>query len=161
MVRDQLGGETWGAALSRWICAGGPNVNPAVAEWARKRIGMAYTWRDFTTMSLWDDGTILAAVIYDGFVGIDVKMHIASGRVNWLDRRFLYAAFAYPFNELKVSRVTGLISATNQKSRKFAESLGFVKEGECRRGSPDGSDLIIYGMLREECRFMEKPYVQA
>jgi hypothetical protein len=134
-------------------------VNPAVAEWARQKIGMAYTWRDFTTLSLWDGMDILAAVVYDGFVGIDVKMHIASGRRNWLDRRFLHAAFAYPFEELKVTRVTGLISAANMPSRTFAESLGFVKEGECRRGSPDGSDLIVYGMLREECRFLEKPYV--
>lgn len=107
-------------------------------------------------MSLWDDMTILAAVIYEGYVGNAICMHVAaSPGKRWLNRRFLHDAFAYPFGQLKVVRVTGTVSDSNDQAKKFDEHLGFVREGVIRRGSPDGSDLIIYGMLREECRFLE------
>lgn len=31
--------------------------------------------------------------------------------------------------------------------------LGFVQEGVCRKAL-DGKDVIIFGMLRDECRFL-------
>lgn len=149
-----MGGEAR-RVLVKWILTGGPNVDGAVAEWARRTIGCD-GWDKYTTMSLWDDMTILAAVIYEGYTTNNLAMHVAAtpGK-HWLNRRFLRAAFAYPFLQLRVDRVTGVVPDSNAQAKKFDEHLGFIREGVIRRGSHDGSDLIIYGMLREECRFLE------
>lgn len=135
--------------------AGSPNVNPAIGDWARRQVGMAHGWKDLTTLSLWDDMTIQAAVIYEQYVGTSINMHIAAIGRRWLTRQFLHAAFDYPFNQLRVVRVTGLVPDSNEASKRFCEHLGFVHEGRVRKAATDGSDLIVFGMLREECRHLE------
>lgn len=142
----------------KWILAGAPNVNPAISKWAQQRMKLGYGWKNCTTLSLWDDMTILAAVIYEDYTGRGISMHVAAedGK-RWLNRAFLRAAFNYPFNELKVDRVTGLVPDSNEAAKKFDEHLGFIREGRIRGGSEDGSDMIVYGMLRKECRFLEMP----
>jgi RimJ/RimL family protein N-acetyltransferase len=71
-----------------------------------------------------------------------------------LSRHFLKEAFRYPFEQLCVDRITGLVPARNLEAQRFDEHLGFVLEGRARRALPDGDDLLIYGMLREECRWI-------
>lgn len=139
----------------KWICIGRPDLNVAIAEWARRKIGLRYGWRECTTLSLWDDVEIRAAVIYENFSGNNISMHVASDGARWLTRRFLHAAFFYPFLELKVDRVTGCVPDSNEASKRFCEHLGFKREGVIRRGADDGGDLILFGMLRDECRFLE------
>jgi RimJ/RimL family protein N-acetyltransferase len=51
--------------------------------------------------------------------------------------------------------VTGLVRVDNIEARRFDENLGFVQEGIIRRGADDGTDMILYGMLKEECRWLE------
>ena len=41
------------------------------------------------------------------------------------------------------------------------ENLGFVREGVLRQGAAHGSDLILYGRLKNECRFLAGRYLHA
>jgi RimJ/RimL family protein N-acetyltransferase len=43
----------------------------------------------------------------------------------------------------------------NLDAQRFDEHLGFKREGLVRRGADDGTNLILYGMLKEECRWLE------
>lgn len=70
-----------------------------------------------------------------------------------LTRRFLRAVFYYPFLQLQVRRVTALINSRNRASRKLVEKAGFVKEGRLRDAAVD-DDVIVYGMLKRECRWI-------
>lgn len=130
------------------------NDKRRVGEWARSRIRVE-SWGDwYEAIGLEHDGTLVAAVVYTWHSDADVHMHIAvdcGGR--YLTREALRAAFRYPFRQLGCRRVTGLIAAKNDASRRIAEKLGFVREGVKRHGMPD-DDLIVYGLLREECRFV-------
>lgn len=147
----------------KWILVGerGTELNRMVGEWARKMIGAQHGWRDFSTISMWEDGALLCAILYEGYCGNSINMHVAAvGGKRWMNRRILFAAFDYPFNQLKVDRVTGLVPDSNEAAKRFDEHLGFVREGVLRRGADDGSDLIVYGMLREECRHLESPHGQ-
>jgi RimJ/RimL family protein N-acetyltransferase len=142
----------------KWIMCGGVNVDGMVARWAADRMGLkGELWAKYTTMSLWDDAVIQAAVIYEGYSPKNICMHVAAidGKA-WLNRAFLKAAFEYPFNQLKVERVTGLVPDSNEAAKRFDEHLGFKREGIMRGASDDGSDMIVYGMLRSECRHLEK-----
>lgn len=70
-----------------------------------------------------------------------------------LTRRFLRGIYFYPFNQLKVMRVTALIDAGNMKSRSLVEHDGFIKEGCMRKAAPN-DDVMVYGLLKEHCRWL-------
>jgi RimJ/RimL family protein N-acetyltransferase len=126
-------------------------------EWAIPRLnaGVGH-WDGASCLILEKDGDITAVAVYNHwYPGTSVEISIASlpGR-QWLTRPFLSAVFRTPFLEWNMRRVGSSIAATNLKSIRFCEHLGFVREGCIRQGAPDRSDLLIYGMLKSECRFL-------
>ena len=125
-----------------------------VIEWVGERINES----DFgtaTAIGLEEDGTLIAGVVYNLYNGPSICMHVAAepGK-HWLSKDFLFRVFAYPFLQLECNRVTGLVRVDNLKARRFDEHLGFVQEGVIRRGASNGLDMVLYGMLREECRWL-------
>lgn len=92
---------------------------------------------------------LVAAVLYTDLTECNVQMHVA-GVGRWAIPMFLTAAFRYPFVQLGLARVTGLVDACNAKALRFNEHLGFVREGVIREGSLNG-DVVVMGMLKSEC----------
>ena len=74
--------------------------------------------------------------------------------MRWVTKEAMRRFFTYPFVQLNCSRVTGLVAANNHVARKFDEHIGFVYEGTLRKGMTDGTDMIVYGLLREDCRWI-------
>ena len=104
-----------------------------------------------------EDGQLVAGVIYEGFNGHNVWMHVAAepgGR--WMRREYLRYCFEYPFNEMGVSRVSGYLAASNTQAVRFDEHLGFHKEAVLTGAASDGGDIHIYVMRREDCRFLKE-----
>ncbi|NVN99288.1 MAG: GNAT family N-acetyltransferase [Geobacteraceae bacterium] len=101
------------------------------------------------------DGKLVAGVIYEGFNGFNVWMHVAAepGR-HWLTRDFLGAAFLYPFVQLNCNRVSGYVEAWNEDAKRFDEHLGFKQEAILKGAASDGGDVILYVMPREGCRYV-------
>lgn len=113
-------------------------------------------YRDYAAIGLERDGELVAGVVYQAHTGPSITMHVASdGSRQWLNPAYLAACFKYPFLVLGCLRVTGLVRADNRDAQRFDEHLGFCREGVVRQGCSDGTDLILYGMLRSECRFLE------
>ncbi len=106
-------------------------------------------------IGLEQDGELIAGVVYENYTGKNITMHVAAvpGK-RWLNREFLFRSFAYPFLQLDCNRVTGLVRADNLEAQKFDEHLGFKKEGLLRQACEGGTDLILYGMLKTECRWI-------
>lgn len=122
--------------------------------WAQTRIGATFR-RDAYTIGLERDGQIAAVVVFDGFGETDCAMHIASdGTRAWMNKSLLLSAFAYPFEQLGLLRVTGMVPADNEAALAFDENLGFVREGYHPQAGPGGKDLISLGLLRKNCRFV-------
>ena len=107
------------------------------------------------TLGVESNGELSAGVVFEGYTGSSISIHVAAleGKL-WLSKEFLFRVFAYPFLQLECNRVTGLVRVDNPKAQKLDEHLGFVKEGVMRHGATDGTDYIIYGMLKEECRWL-------
>lgn len=101
----------------------------------------------------------VGAAFYTRYHPVDsIDIHCASAAgTNWLNRPFLRAAFRYPFLELGVRRLGTLVTETNERSLRFVRHLGFVQEGIAREAGPDGADIICFGMLKRECRFLTGP----
>lgn len=101
------------------------------------------------------DGDLIAGVLYEGYTGHNIWMHVAAepgGK--WLNKAYLKTCFAYPFLQLGCDRVSGWVEASNDQARRFDEHLGFEQEAVLSRAARDGGDVLIYVMWREECRFL-------
>lgn len=83
----------------------------------------------------------------------DIGLTIAFDKEGLTGPGLLRAAFAYPFGQLGVRRITTYIASDNAPSLALAERLGFVLEGRMREQIGPGIDQIVYGMKRDECRF--------
>jgi len=119
------------------------------------RIPHVDDWGRYTAIGLERGGQIIAATIYNHYTGPNVMTSIVGepGR-RWLTRQYLGAIFRYPFLQLGVRRITALVATRNSDSRRFVEHLGFTVEGLMRHAAVD-DDLLVYGMLRQDCRFLE------
>ena len=125
-----------------------------IVSWVGKRVEV----KDFgscVAIGLEQDGELIAGVVFNLYSPPSICMHVAAvpGR-RWMTREYLFRCFAYPFLQLNCTRITALVREHNEQSQKFVEHIGFVKEGVMRQGSEDGSDLIVYGMLKDECRYL-------
>jgi RimJ/RimL family protein N-acetyltransferase len=117
------------------------------------RVGDSGRWGEwFQAIGYERNGALIGGVVYNDLYACDISMSFA-GEGNWLTRRFLRAMFAYPFLQLGVKRVTGHVAVDNEKSLRLAARLGGKREGLMREASPSG-DVVFFGMLRSECRWV-------
>ena len=107
------------------------------------------------------DSEIIAAVLFDSYrPGASICIHVAALGTHWLNRELLWATFHFPFIELKVRKLIGIVESDNAAARKFDENLGFHLEATLKDAAPNG-DLLIYTMTAEQCRFLkEHPHEQ-
>ena len=101
------------------------------------------------------DGELVAGVVYEGYNGVNVWMHVAAapGR-QWMNKEYLRYCFYYPFVEMGCQRVSGSVDASNEDARRFDEHLGFKQEAVLQGAAADGGDVILYVMRREDCRYV-------
>lgn len=128
----------------------------AVAEFVRQRAPHAGNgFEKYTAIGVEDAGEIIAGVVYNEYRPRDRTIHvsIASSTPRWASRRTLRAVFGYPFVQLNCERLTAYTGRSMARVRQFLEELGFTCEGCMRKGFAD-DDCVIYGMLRDECRWI-------
>jgi L-amino acid N-acyltransferase YncA len=127
----------------------------ALCRWVAQRTGGQYFDGSGTSLGWAVDGDIVAGVMYDNFTGRAVQMHVASdGSRQWMRREFLKTVFDYPFNQLKVNKVIGIVDSTNTDALRFDHHLGFVTEAIIKDAGKHG-DLHILSMTRQQCRFLK------
>jgi len=126
-----------------------------VAAWVAERAGDEEFGPGAVAIGLEEDNRLIAGVVFNMYTKASICMHVAAepGK-RWMTKDFLWRSFAYPFVQLNCNRITGLVRVDNFDAQRFDEHLGFKREGLIRRGFTDGTDMILYGMLREECRFL-------
>lgn len=110
---------------------------------------------DCTALGVVRDGRIVGGVVFSMFQGHDIHANLAFDTPRWASRAVIRDLFSYPFGQLGCSRITALIGRKNKASRRLCEGLGFELEGVMRKGLDGREDLIIYGMLREKCRWLK------
>lgn len=136
----------------------------AVASWVLERIKDSETERFdrqwYETLGFLDkDKKLNGGVVYFNYVGHAIEA-MAAGEGYWLTPRKTQMIFIYPFVYLGCRRMTVIAARRNKKSRRFIERLGFTFEGCLRKGMSDGQNAIIYGMLKEECRWIKDEFRQ-
>jgi RimJ/RimL family protein N-acetyltransferase len=124
--------------------------------WVAERVDAGQFNAEAKGIGFLEGDTLVAGVVYNHYSGTNVYAHIAAmPNKRWATHDNLFVLFYYPFVTLKCNRITGLVRVDNFKAQRFDEHLGFKREGVMRKACKDGQDLIVYGMLREECRFLK------
>jgi RimJ/RimL family protein N-acetyltransferase len=125
-----------------------------IGEWVKSKMSLPVEWgKEYRAIGWSRNDKIFCGVVYNHYSGTDIAMHVA-GEGQWATPAVLRAFFFYPFVQLKCQRVTALVGLKNARCLTLVERLGFVPEGRMREGLP-GDDLMIFGMLRRECRWLE------
>lgn len=118
--------------------------------------------KDYTALGVVIDHKLVGGIVFTNChatpdLGIyDIEMSGAFDDPRWCLPQTLARLFSYPFVQVGCVRMTTITGASNARARRLDERLGFVQEGVIRKGLDGVEDAIVYGMLREECRWLNK-----
>lgn len=127
-------------------------------DWAASRYDDNAIDSDTHAIGVEVDGKIHAVAMYNCFTDISCNIHVVSdGGKRWASRTFLREAFAYPFVQLGLKRLTALVPAKNTDALTLDLRLGFQVEGRMAEAT-DNDDLVVLGMLRRNCIWIPEEY---
>lgn len=126
--------------------------SPGLRPYIEAKLGVKLSPAAQFIGSLRQDNSIWGVVAYDTFSNYDCEIFMA-GDPGWTNKTLLRAAFDYPFRQLKLARVTGRVDAADERTLNIDLKLGFKVEGRLRNALGD-RDIIIVGLLRQECRWI-------
>lgn len=124
-----------------------------IGRWVSEKSGSTYQEGN-TGIAIESDGKLVVGIMYDGYTGASIAMHSRCDDPKKVTRQWLWQIFDYPFNQLGVKRVTGIVSTANEKAIHTNEHLGWIREAVLKDYFPDG-DAIIYVMRKNECSFLK------
>lgn len=128
--------------------------DPRAGEWVREKIPKVERWTEgFKSLAAIEAGEIVGAVVYDAFTPFECCIHVRLDKPGCKSQWVLEQVFSYPFHQLGLKRLTGLVGASNEKGQQLCTWLGFTPEGRKANALGD-EDELIYGLTRENCRWL-------
>lgn len=130
------------------------NSEDLFGPWLMDKLGSQWFPGRGSIVGLWQDEVgPIAACLFEGCNGASVMMHLAGIGGKWMNREFLWFCFYYPFEQLGLKKVIGLVESDNLKSIRLIQHLGFTLEATLENAAPKG-DLLIYSMTRDQCKWL-------
>ncbi len=117
-------------------------------------------YKDYEAIGLEKGGDLIAGVVYTDYNESDgdLQLHIAATTPRWCTKNTIRMFLDYPFNQLDCVRVTCLCAADNLRIATFLDGIGFTREGVLRKAFGRKVDAIIFGMLKEDCYWLDKDF---
>lgn len=104
--------------------------------------------------NLHEDGSPSAVVVYTRFSTHNCEMSIATdGSRKWATREFLRQCYRYPFIQMGLCRVTGVVEDGNERALRLNRALGHVEEARLKAWFGD-KDGIVFRLLKDECKWL-------
>ena len=100
-----------------------------VAQWVSDILRINLDMRVSEGVGWGTQRELFCGIAYTGWNGPNVWFHVAIVRGARMTPTFWAAAMDYPFNQLGVKRISGLIDERNADSRAFATHMGARVEG--------------------------------
>lgn len=100
------------------------------------------------------DGELLGGVLFQAYTGASIAIHMAGFTPTWANRDILWAAFHYPFEQLKVRQVMGQVPETNAAALEINLKLGFKEVARIAGVYEDGA-AVIFAIQKDECRWLK------
>jgi hypothetical protein len=109
--------------------------------------------KDFVALGWVVNLKLVAGVLLTDYRNFDVTVHLAADG-NWPVRGLLRHVAKLVFIDWHCRRMTALVSKKNTRARRFVQGVGFKEEGRLKYGYDGVTDGILYGMTRENCRWI-------
>ena len=124
-------------------------------DWIMRQVGGVYNERTDHSVAVHRDGRLKGGVVYTGYLGASIMLHMAGTEDNWATRDFLWMVFDYAFVQLGCRKLVGLVPAYNTRAISVDLRLGFRLEGRLTEMLTDpNEDLLILTMRKSECKWL-------
>ena len=122
-----------------------------VCNWVAEKANI-YINQDCQGIGYLSNGKLIAGVSYERYTGKSIMVH---QRVDSsVPKGFWFAVVDYPFSDLGVKHLIGLVDSTNQKAIKINLKMGFKVEATIADAGSDGGDLLIMKMSKDNCKLL-------
>lgn len=101
------------------------------------------------------DGKKLGGVVFTQHTHESIAIHSASWTNRWINRDLIFLTFDYPFNQLGVKRIFGLVPEDNHVAQEFNLNVGFRTVARIEGVYPGNVACVVMRMDREDCRFLD------
>ncbi|MGE4259209.1 MAG: hypothetical protein AB7F19_07695 [Candidatus Babeliales bacterium] len=127
-----------------------------VIRWLQSNMEEMQGWNCHNSyaVSINDGVRTKASILYTDVTSENCQMHITSVDPTWCNRRVLHDLFWYPFDFLKLNRITIITKKKNNKLSNFVKRIGFKNEGELEEFYKD-DDALIWGILKRNCKWIK------
>jgi RimJ/RimL family protein N-acetyltransferase len=123
-----------------------------LCDWLSNRIGGVFSIKNCMFIGLETGGKIVAVTGYSDYNGSSLQMHIGiDGKLN---REFTTFCYRYPFEQLGIKKVVGVVDSGNKAALKFDLHSGFVVEHIIKDAGKNDGDVYILSMTKEQCKFL-------
>lgn len=124
--------------------------------WLVERAGCTASTEFKAIEAVDENGRIHGMVGFDGWTENSVVMNIALDNPASF-RHLLRPTFEYAFLQAKRGVALCMVRATNTRSARLCQKVGFREAYRVKDGICVGEDMILFEMRREECRWIPQP----
>jgi hypothetical protein len=108
---------------------------------------------------------LLGGVLFTDWMGGSVQIHVAGFCKNWMSKALLYLTFHYPFRQLKIKKLIGLVPEWNVVSRNLSLRMGFRIEYtiyDVFNHQHELNGMHLMSMTIDECKWlhMKLPFIE-
>ena len=93
---------------------------------------------------------------YTDFFGKTCQAHIVNLGGKCTPKKLLWAMFDYPFNQIGIEVIIGVVNSNNKEAMKYDQNLGFTEKCRFENVHDNGGDMVIFAMKKSECRFIKE-----
>ena len=144
------------------IVADSPELKELAAEILLKEIGVqpsadqqAIFWANPETKVIeWCIG-------FTAFIGKTCQIHVVNFNKKYTPRKLLWATFDYPFRQLGLESLIGIVNSNNKDAMKYDQNLGFKEVHRFEGMHDDGGDIVVFELRKENCRFINNEKIAA
>ena len=139
------------------IVADSPKLKELAAEILLKEIGVqpsadqqSIFWANAETKVIeWCIG-------FTNFIGKTCQIHVVNFNKKYTPRKLLWATFDYPFRQLGLESLIGIVNSNNEQAMKYDQNLGFKEVHRFVGLHDDGGDIVVFEMKKADCRFIKE-----
>ena len=139
------------------VVADSPELKQLAAEILHKEIGVQPS-ADMQAI-LWanpDTKVIEWCIGFTAFIGKTCQIHVVNFNKKYTPRKLLWATFDYPFRQLGLESLIGIVNSNNKQAMKYDQNLGFKEVHRFVGLHDDGGDIVVFELKKDECRFIKE-----
>jgi RimJ/RimL family protein N-acetyltransferase len=126
---------------------------PSIRQWAECRLQCDFG--ECRTIANYRGGELVGVIIFNNFKVSSAEFSVILKNEYGYSREFLRVAANYIFNIERKWRLTAFVNPLNTKAKALIEKAGFIYEGTQREAADGGGDLLMFGLLKSECKWVD------